>query len=280
MSDFDPRLEKVVAVWWSTTHEGERQSFRDKAEMLARQAGMTFEQAVGRYLAIREGQPLQGAGLAYSTRDDFAGWSKDAWKLSEELEAWERADKAKRSAERAADAGHGSEKASASASRRRQLLERFGSEAAVLAPCERERLLLDAVKPWRIRLDPPHERWTESVDGWSYGLGPAPPHIDAAIRAALPLPETFAAAWSELGYWRSRNQEMQDILQDRSGDCRLDTVAAGRMRIVEILIERELSVKTHSDLLARLKFYREQDASGNDRLARIYADLEGVVAKA
>jgi hypothetical protein len=286
MTKVDAKLEKVLAVWWSATHEGERQSFRAKAEMLAEQAGMTFDQALGRYLAIREGQSFQGAQEAYSanenfvdsTNEDFFDWTKRAWKTSEAFEARDRADRLNQSAEIGFDGNTTSEKASARASRRQQLIERFGSEAAVLAPCERERLLLDAVRPWRSHIEPLHERWDESLDGWDYGIAPAPPHIDAAIRTAFPLPENFPAAWSELLYWRTRDQDMQDILQDSSGDSRLGAVATARMRIVETLIERELIVRTPADLLERIKLHQEQDI-GNDRLARLYADVEGIVAK-
>jgi hypothetical protein len=42
----DERLAKIIALWRSTQHDGERQAARAKGERLAKQLGMSFEDAV------------------------------------------------------------------------------------------------------------------------------------------------------------------------------------------------------------------------------------------
>jgi hypothetical protein len=43
---YDERLAKIIALWRSTQHEGERQAARGKAERIAKELGMSFEAAV------------------------------------------------------------------------------------------------------------------------------------------------------------------------------------------------------------------------------------------
>jgi hypothetical protein len=42
----DERLAKIIALWRSTQHDGERQAARAKGERLTKQLGMSFEDAV------------------------------------------------------------------------------------------------------------------------------------------------------------------------------------------------------------------------------------------
>src|SRR5208283_4225686 len=59
MNALDPTLQKVIALWRDIEHDGERQAARAKAERLAKQAGMTFEQAVSAEERERNGgRPL------------------------------------------------------------------------------------------------------------------------------------------------------------------------------------------------------------------------------
>ena len=196
---YDERLAKIIALWRSTQHDGERQAARGKAERIAKELGMSFEAAVA------ADQARNNPGNS----NIFAGF--DDW-----MEAREPGHKAAAARQKA-------EKAAAHEARLEAILERYGSAEAALAPCERELLLHKAVERWRKPCDPPGERWTHSVDGWrSYFIENAPAHLHEAIRNANPLPETFAAARAEYDYWRAREREMADVLgEDGYGDYAL-----------------------------------------------------------
>jgi hypothetical protein len=47
--DLDPRLEQIVALFLSTTFDGERANCRSRGETFAQRAGMTFDEAVALY---------------------------------------------------------------------------------------------------------------------------------------------------------------------------------------------------------------------------------------
>jgi hypothetical protein len=110
-------------------------------------------------------------------------------------------------------------------------------------------------------------------------LGDGPGDVEAAIRSAYPLPETFAAAQAELDYWKQRDQDFGDLLDDQYGNYALDLVAKRRLHIVDRLIDRELEVRTVADVLARVRLMcdRENVLDGDEQ-DRIIADLERVVA--
>jgi hypothetical protein len=107
-----------------------------------------------------------------------------------------------------------------------------------------------------------------------------PAHVEAAIRGAYPLPETFAAARAEFSYWRERRHEMEDLLEGHFGDSGLDMVAELRMDIVERLIERDLPVKSPADLLERFRLYRAREWSNVDTEKQLFDDLERIVERA
>src|SRR5208283_1089543 len=129
---------------------------------------------------------------------------------------------------------------------------------AALAPCERERLLMAAVGNWRVPCKPPHERWTDNVDGHGSLMDKPAPHVDAAIRAAYPMPETFSAAVEEHAYWCEREDDMRALLDDEFGDFALDRVAQIRADIVYRLIARDMPVTSAGDLLARARLMNDR----------------------
>ncbi|MCW2286224.1 hypothetical protein M2323_004037 [Rhodoblastus acidophilus] len=259
MKRLDPKLVKVIALWRGTEHEGERQSARARIETLAAQVGMTVEEAISQDEAERNAGTADGVNVLHGF-DDF-------------MEAREPGYKARRARER-------SEKIAARVARRKVLLERFDSEEAITAPCERERLILDAVKPWRTVRKPPYERWTDALDGWSDAWSNPPAHIDAAIRCAYPLPMTFAEALAEHDYWEARGLELADAWNtDRSGE-ELDLAACWRARTVERLIEFELVAKDAADVLARFRFYRARECHDRKAETAIFNDLERIVMEA
>lgn len=259
MTGFDTKLAKVIALWRSTEHDGERQSARARIETLAAQAGMTVDEV------IRQDDVARNAASA-SPLNIFTGFD-------DFMEAKEPGYKAARARDRA-------EKNAARAARRKMLFGRFGSEEAITAPCGRERMILQALKPWRTVRGRPYERWTDALDGWRDAYSKPPAHIDAAIRGAYPLPTNFADARAEFDYWQSRELELADAWdKDRSGE-ELDLAAYWRMRIVERLIESELVAKDAANVLVRFRLYREREYNDYDAETAIFNDLERIVTEA
>jgi hypothetical protein len=311
--DLDPRLEKIVARYHGTAHEGERQAAREVGEPIAALAGMTFDEAISRFDdrslydvftlwretnddGVRQWErrtielKAKLAGKTFEQAFDADEWQRQAVKKArgekigtfydyeDNCEAKGPGHKAAKAADAAIQAGRAAAQAAARATRRKALIERYGSAEAALAPCERERKLLDAVRSWRKARPVPYRRWTDSVDGWSDAWTKAPAHVDAAIRTAYPLPETFASARVEYDYWRERDRELRDMLDVKSFDYRLDLLALARMKMVEALIEHELPVRTPADLLERFRLYRSFEMNDWKQEGRILSDLEGIVA--
>jgi hypothetical protein len=156
------------------------------------------------------------------------------------------------------------------------LVAAHGSVEAVLAPCAREAALIAAVAAWRKPCAPPHERWTQSLAGVS-PFDPLPPRVDAALRAAIPLPATIAEARAEFDYWRRRAHEIADVRPELA-EYPLDAVAERRMRIVERLIERDLPVETPADLLERFRLHIEREFQDHEMELRLFHDRERLVA--
>ena len=118
----DPRFAKVFALMESTTHAGERANARKSAEAIANSCGLTFEQA-----KAQMNKPPQ-------TPNIFEGF--DDW-----MERQEPGWKAKRTAEHA-------ERRARNALKRAAVIAKYGTPEAALAPCDRENLILAAVKRW------------------------------------------------------------------------------------------------------------------------------------
>ena len=142
--------------------------------------------------------------------------------------------------------------------RREGLLARYGSEDAVLAPCPKERLLLAAVA--------------------SCGDTPAPESIEAAIRAAYPLPTTCVEAAAEYSYWTERNDDLC-AMWGAWGEEYLHPLPRQRSEIVRALLERELTPRTLADIRARVAFLATCDRMWDHNDQRLVMDgLESVAA--
>ena len=255
LGGLDPTLVKVFTLWRKTTNDGERHAARARAEALAKKSGMTFMQA----FEIDDGERMRAAGgdaFFYAFRS-----------IGDAMEAKTPGYKAECAKKRQVEVN-------AREARKAALIERFGSLEAALAPCEWERLLLDAVKHWRKVCAPPHERWTHDVDGCGGFTHKLPPHVEAAIRGAYPMPVTFPEAVAEHAYWRQRDDDMRALLDDETGDFALDVVAQMRADIIYRLIERDMPVTSAGDLLARVRLMCDRGLEGAGDQERILADLE------
>jgi hypothetical protein len=255
MKALSPKLSKVIELWRRTEHDGERQAARAQAEKLCAAEGMTFQDAVRRAEVDRSGGAPANPFAGF---DDFC-------------EAKEPGYKARKRAEKEA-------KTRARLARVAELIKRHGSKEAVIAPCEREQLIIAAVSQWRKVSEPPFERWTHSVDGWGSYYEKPPPHIEAAIRGAYPLPAPISEAIAEYRYWRTREQELDDVL-DGPCDTSLDLIAYRRKGICFDLALRHLPVKDFHDLLARTQFYREEEYDDGNVEDSNLADLERLVSE-
>ena len=251
----DPKFAKIIALMNSTEHAGERQAARERAETVAAASGMTLDQAIA-----------VSAQPAPSLLNIFAGF--DDW-----MEERHPGHNARCQAER-------SERERNRLARLAEILHRYGSEEAALAPCEREQLLQKALSPWIKWCDPPHQRWTYLIDGEGGFFGDLPPHISDAIAAAYPLPTIFAEACAEADYWRARNQEIEDVFgPENCGDYGLNRPAYMRMHMVEDLANHELPVTTLADLHARFARYRARGGDDETIDAALFRDIEAMAMR-
>jgi predicted DNA-binding protein (UPF0251 family) len=153
------------------------------------------------------------------------------------------------------------------------VIEAYGSANAVIAPCEREIQLRDAVRQWSVPREPPHQRWTERIGEWDDSISDIPQHVREALSAAYALPTTIEDAAAEYAYWERRDREMGLVLEDTS-DTQLDLAAYGRKEIVRGLLETGLRAKSLADVLARQRHLVDCEYSMPEADRAVLADLE------
>jgi mannose-6-phosphate isomerase-like protein (cupin superfamily) len=167
-------------------------------------------------------------------------------------------------------------------------MARHGGREAVLAPCSREKLLRAAVARWSQSQEPPNERWTRSLSGWTSASLPRhmPPEVKRAVETAYSLPTTVAGALAELEYWERRGQEIATVrdqdqpVADADADSgaidptsQLDLPAYARAIVIRRLVEHGLRASTIQDALARAEYWRAHSGRGSWVEAAILADL-------
>lgn len=247
-------MDSLFTRWRTTDDDDERDTLRAQIEAAAKRNGKTFKQAFD-----------DDDGKRLSSRSSFFDGLEDA------IEANQPGHKRRRRQEEDA-------KAAASARRRAAVLARYGgSEEAAFAPCEGEQMLIDALAHWR-KVRPECPRWTDSVDGWADWYEKPPAHIDAAIRAAIPLPTTLDEAEAEWKYWRERDEDLCALVGDMIGDYQLDGIVIARMRIIEKMIEFELPARTISDVAVRVRLLRHREGSEDKDVTRIFDDIFALAA--
>ncbi|WP_089289608.1 MULTISPECIES: response regulator transcription factor [unclassified Azospirillum] len=160
-----------------------------------------------------------------------------------------------------------------------QVIARYGSREAALAPCSREKLLRAAVARWARPQEAPLDRWTRSLDGWTTASLPRhmPPDIRRAVETAYSLPTTIAGALAELEYWERRDRELAALVPHRAegndGQTHLDLPAHARAIVIRRLVEHGLRAQTAQDALARAEYWRARAGRGSWMEAALLEDL-------
>jgi len=253
------RFAKLVDLMGSTTFEPERANARRRAEALLWPEVGGFDRAL-RILAYHKARSAAPnnpfAGFDEHTEIDNPGYmERQRAERAEKLKVWH--------------------------ARRDALIERYGSLEAVEEPCEREALILEAVAPWRVPCEPPHQRWTRELRGWDslYSIEKAPADLRAAVENAYPMPRTFEEARAELAYWRGRNEDLEHAMGQNgsfSGNYGLDHAAVARMEIVRALVEHEMQLTALPEILERYRLHRSNDWNDKRIDDALFRDLEAM----
>lgn len=228
------KFAKIYSLMNSTTYDGEREAARDRAEAVALAAGMTFEEAV----EVISAPASPATEVAPTMQNTFAGFA-------DYMEKHEPGYKA-RAAEEARKREEVRLKEQA------DLIERYGSEDAVMAPCEKEALLEKACAHLA---EVEEDGYVSNLDGW----GPMSKSIDLpdsvrqAVSQAYPLPTSVGEAWDEWRYWGHRWHERQTV--EPYLEFHPLPVSA-RLAVLEELLF-SLPSKALEDVLARLDRFEE-----------------------
>jgi hypothetical protein len=229
------RLKKLVALF-DSANEGERTNAIGAAGAMLKRHGKSMVDLPN---ILGGGGAAASAGLL-----DVEHW-RDMWAVEKGLRAaadrgrrlaedrakqWERAaldELAKRQQEaRQTREREVKQQAKAAEAKRKQehdrirvdeldreaVIKRYGSEAAVVAPCDREKLLKASVSEWSKSYTKDHPEWATSICrcvSLRDILGRKKPltHVVEAISQAFPLPETLEGAIGEQAYWERRVRE-------------------------------------------------------------------------
>jgi hypothetical protein len=160
---------------------------------------------------------------------------------------------------------------------RAALIARYGSEEAALAPTPMERAVDEAVAPFAKEemRDYGNGRFqAKTLDGWWRSFDPAPQHVADAVRGALPLPLTVAAAKAEYDSWRERDRELNAIRGD-GGDTELSLGCSLREQIVHGMLTHGLRATGARDAIVRWRFIMDsENVPRAEEMEAVLADLE------
>jgi DNA-binding CsgD family transcriptional regulator len=246
------RLVKVHKLFNSPLH-GEAASARARAEAILAKYGKGIEDLAS---------VLRGDAQAKEPQPDWSGFTFYDMNNPDHRAAYAEAERTDWTA-----------RARKEKPERDAVIKRYGSEEAVLAPCVREAKLREAVRQWSVFYDPPNQRWTKSIDGWTGLYSQIPTNVREALSAAYPLPVTIDEAWTEYSYWEKRDRDIGLILENTS-DTQLDMPAHGRWEIVRDLLEAGLRVRTINDVLIRQRHFVGREYNMPNVEEAVLADLE------
>jgi hypothetical protein len=261
------KFAKVMARA-ASGYDGERlNSMRLAETQLVKDLGLTFadianqlrEAGSARSAAQSTAQPAQSARAA--TVNPFAGF--DDWMEKEEPD-W----KAKQAAERA-------ERLRKRKAELAEIIARYGSKEAALAPCPREQLLIDATrhlarKEWKQYVN--GRAQMDTLDGWD-GFKDSPQSVIDAVSAAYPLPRTVTEAKAECDYWQNRNHELELVYGNNIGDTMVGLAAQAREEIVRKLFRYGLPAETVAEVEMRVAAQVEGDSYDEKMVKVAQADL-------
>ncbi len=258
MSNLDiEKFRKVHSLINGGATAGERAAAKARAEAMAAKAGMTLKQAASNLDAVSEPEPK-------GFFDGFEDW----------MEAREPGYKARRSSEREA-------RNNAKAIRRRVLLAKYGSEAAVFARTDREAMLLTAVsdvadiRDW-MGEDGVVYTYVDCIEGKRdfWRRSDMSDLVYDRIAGAYPVPEILAEIMEEYRAWESLRDDRQAFC-DAEWNHHLE-VDARIAVLVDALETRPVS--SWEDIAARMDWWdeclrsdirasREEQQARKDRLA-------------
>lgn len=179
------KFRKVHALMIGGATEGERNAAKTSAEKMARRAGITVEQAISESQVVNVEKP----------KNIFEGF--DDW-----MEQKHPGHKAQKTREQTARDIRDN-------ARRMEVLSVYGTEAALFARNERERLLEAAITPlatWRYWRDDDgiQHRHADTLDGKAspfWGVGDITPAIHEAVTKAYLWPSKLDDALKEVQAW-------------------------------------------------------------------------------
>jgi hypothetical protein len=246
------KLSKLLALA-SSDNDAEALAALRKAKSALAAEGLDFKDVAARM----KGGPSKVDTPRQNTTQSSGGFSFDGFgDWMEQREPGWKAKQAEANANRAMER----------AAKRREILERYGSEEAAMARDPREQALHNAALPWlegpfQPNGDEPHlvGRWHRRMGGWElyqFRAEPADP-CRAALLAAIPLPTTIREAREEAQYWEIRDDELCHVFEDWN-DTSLDLPAAWRRNKVRDMWTKELPIVTLDDILVRLEYAAEE----------------------
>lgn len=230
------KFAKVHRLMTEGATQGERAAAQDRAEALARRAGMTVDQAASKVDARSAEKPA----------NPFAGFAD--W--MEEREPGWKAQEARKHAARAA----------AKAKRRADLLRRHGTAEALFDRTPIEEALFQAVTPFAKRSRHPdwvgeREVWfTNEIDGAGEFefLRKASPDAISAVRNAWPMPPDLEGLLVESRMWRQLSDDRQAFIES---EYRLNLEDEARIEVIEHELDTR-PVTCWADMQARFDWER------------------------
>jgi hypothetical protein len=199
-------------------------------------------------------------------------------RVDDEMERKEPGYKSRKAAEQAA-------KKKEAAAYRKAVIAKYGSEDAAKAPNAMERAVDEAVAPFARKVMHKFSNGTfpcNSLDGWTgdFHNKELPKRVEAAIRAALPLPTTIAEAKAEVDAWQERSNELAAVWEEpeHRGE-HLSLGCDARRHLVDDMVDHGLRAGSAADMLARLHALLDMEMTlGRKDLAPLLADLEHLAA--
>ena len=254
-------LNRLAKIWKLTTspNAGEAAAARNRAKAIVEREGKTLADIPG---LLGKAQQAKGPtpGAAGFTFYDMTNPDHVAAYAAKQAEIH-----AARSAREAPE--------------REEVLARYGGTVDdVLAWTEKESILRAAVAKWSVSQEPPHQRWTKSIDGIDMmeNLDKLSLRARRALSNAYPLPTTITAAAEEYRMWEKRDRDV-GLAVEATDDTQLDLPVYFRREIVRELLETKLRARDIGEVLIRQRHMIDSQMSMPEIDQAVLLDLEGLV---